>query len=70
KLIRLDDGDEIAAISHIEDQDDEVIEAVLEDGAIVEGSDELEITDTSADSDAPNNETENLDTDTQPTENQ
>ena len=70
KLIRLDEGDEIAAISHIEDQDDEVIETVLEDGAIVEESEDSEITETPTDSDAPNNETTNLDTDTQPTENQ
>ena len=70
KLIRLDDGDEIAAISHIEDQDDEITEAVLEDGTIIEGSEDSDTTIGSTDSAAPNNETENSDTDTQPTENQ
>jgi DNA gyrase subunit A len=55
KLIRLDEGDEIAAISQIEDQEDEIVEDVPG-----------ELTEEQPDSD--NNTT--LDTDTQTTENQ
>jgi DNA gyrase subunit A len=54
KLIRLDEGDEIAAISQIEDQEEEIVENV---------TDEINI-------DQPDSDNNNLDTDTQTTENQ
>ncbi len=64
KLIRLDEGDEIAAISQIEDQDEPEVEGVLE-------GENAEETASETGTDAPeNNSTENLDNDTQPTENQ
>ncbi len=64
KLIRLDEGDEIAAISQIEDQDEPEVEGVLEGENAEESTPE-------AGTDEPgDNSTENLDNDTQPTENQ
>jgi DNA gyrase subunit A len=64
KLIRLDEGDEIAAISQIEDQDEPEVEGVLEGENAEEAA-------TETGTDAPeDNSTENLDNDTQPTENQ
>ena len=63
KLIRLDEGDEIAAISQIEDQEDEVVENVADEN-VENLTDEL----TGEQPDSDNNTT--LDTDTQTTENQ
>ena len=63
KLIRLDEGDEIAAISQIEDQEDDVVESVADEN-VENLTDEL----TGEQPDSDNNTT--LDTDTQTTENQ
>ena len=63
KLIRLDEGDEIAAISQIEDQEEEIVETV---------TDELNeiVTDETIENKPDSDQTNNLDTDTQTTENQ
>ena len=63
KLIRLDEGDEIAAISQIEDQEEEIVETV---------TDELNeiVTDETIENKPDFDQTNNLDTDTQTTENQ
>ncbi|MBY0481268.1 MAG: DNA gyrase subunit A [Chitinophagaceae bacterium] len=61
KLIRLDEGDEIAAISQIEDQEEEVIaETISEEGESSENSENS----------SENDQTTSSDTDIQPTENQ